>query len=135
MRHLIAAALLLGLTATGQAREINSDKARDIQSRQVFMKSEEGRKVDTGLKPGDFATDCDAKDGTPRWAIPKPGKVGFSCTMETEGDGNAGSAGVTTFHYDFVESGKDGLFLDRVTTSRGATLPPHSVVRHIRKPN
>jgi hypothetical protein len=125
MRSLIAAALLLALTSTGQAR--------DIFGHQVFMKNDQGQIVDTGFKPPDFATDCDAKDGTPRWGRLTSSKPLFSCSMETEGDGNAGSAGMTTFTYHFVEVGSGRLRLDRVTTSRGATLPAYSIVQHIRR--
>jgi hypothetical protein len=101
--------------------------ARDVENFAVFVKNEKGQVVNSGFNPPDFTSECLDNGGGTNWSQPTRNTSVFKCTMETEGDGNEGSAGETTFTYHFIED-NGRLFLDRVTTSRGATLKPYTVL-------
>jgi hypothetical protein len=119
VRFAFALALPIFLSGPAMAREVGNFA--------VFLKSEKGQIVNSGFNPPDFTSECLDQGGGTSWSQPTRNTSVFNCTREAEGDGNEGSASETTFTYHFIED-NGRLFLDRVTTSRGATLKPYTVL-------
>ena len=108
MKAYLIAALLASTAASAQAADTFNPQAS------IFF-----GKIDTKSVPLEMSRWCidnGKQDVAQRdWEHRATGKSTFSCTLETEGDGNAGSPTVVTFTYHFVRTTKSTLRLERVT--------------------
>jgi hypothetical protein len=85
---------------------------------------------DTDTTPLEYARYC-LDQGDAEWRHSAK-EDALDCRMETEGDGNEGSATVVTFTYHFSPASKDKTTLIRITTDQGHTFTPAETANDIR---
>jgi hypothetical protein len=135
MRKLTAIALLIGLSFWALSPEPSQGSDR-VEVRHIVASSFnplahvffEGR--DTHTTPLEYARYC-LDQGDAEWRHFAK-EDALDCKMDTEGDGNKGSATVVTFTYHFAHVSKDKTTLIRITTDQGYTLNAAETFNNVR---
>lgn len=115
---LAASALVTGAT-------VNAPKAaeRGIGNTTILAKDPEtGKVVNTAVAHYDVNVDCVRNGGVSVWHDQFP-IYKFTCTMETEGTGDEGTAGPSTFTWTFKKVGQHHLELVSVGNSKTGIYP------------
>lgn len=119
----VAMAFATSALATGATISAPRAAERGIGNTTILAKDPEtGKVINTAVAHYDINVDCVRKGGMSHWNDQFP-IYKFTCTMETEGTGEEGTAGPSTFIWTFKKVGKHHLELVSVGNSKTGTYP------------